>query len=631
MTTETTQAAPREFAFQAEIQQVLHLLAHSLYQSKEIALRELISNASDALDKYRHVCLTHEPVRDPGELAITLTPDPAARTLTIADNGIGMTEEELIANLGTIARSGSREFLSNLQNDAKKAVNLIGQFGVGFYSAFMLAQTVEVRSRSYRSDQGYRWTSDGTGKFTVDPCEGLERGTQIVLHLKEDQMEFTFEHRLRSVVTTYSRFVPHPIRLGTEVINDVKPIWVEPKSQITPEQYLGFYEHLAHRSDEKPIWHLHYSTDSPIQFHALLYCPSTNPERLGFGRQEHGLHLCAKRVLVQNDCRDILPEYLRFLFGVVDSEDLPLNVSRETLQDNTVFQKIRRVLVRKILDRLSEIAKDQPALFASFSAQFGNSLKEGISYDFENREKIASLWRFPSTLENATEPTSLDAYIARMKAGQDKIFYLGGPDLKSLEKNPHLEIFRQRGIEVLLLPEPIDEWAVTSLAKYQGHDFLSADASSIELPQATEDTNPPQANEPDATGFGRVLEIVKRRLGDRVVDVRRSDRLVDSPCCLVSPEGSLSAQMQKMMMFANKEFEVPKRIFELNPRAKLVRRLADLSANPDHEDFIGGIGEQLYLSSLLLEGMLLEPETLARGLQSLMEEAAHARSPIITH
>ncbi|MBY0585701.1 molecular chaperone HtpG [bacterium] len=627
----TTQAAPREFAFQAEIQQVLHLLAHSLYQSKEIALRELISNASDALDKYRHVCLVEEPVKDPGDLSITLIPDPTANTLTIADNGIGMTEEELIAHLGTIAKSGSRDFLSSLQADAKKAVNLIGQFGVGFYSAFMLAHTVEVRSRSYQSDQAYRWTSDGSGKFTVEPIDGLDRGTQIVLHLKDDLKEFTFEHRLKSIVQTYSRFVPHPIRLNDVIINDVKPIWVEPKSQLSEEQYAGFFEHLTHQTGEKPIWHLHYSTDSPIQFHALLYCPASNPERLGFGRAEHGLNLCAKRILVQNDCRDLLPEYLRFLHGVVDSEDLPLNVSRETLQDNSVFQKIRRVLVRKILDRLSDLSKEQPAHFAEFTQQFGNSMKEGVGSDFENREKLAALWRFPSTRDDHAEPTSLDAYIERMKPDQQKIFFLAGSSLKSLARHPHLEIFRQRGTEVLLLPEPIDEWAVLHLAKYREHEFQSVDASNIDLPPKTEEAKETSSSsEADATGFGRVIEIFKRRLGEKVAEIRRSDRLIDSPCCLVSADGNFSPQLQKMMMLANKEFDMPKRIFEINPRAKLIKRLADLSANPSHEEFIGKVGEQLFLSSLLLEGMLLEPENLAQGIQAFMEEAAQGRSPIIT-
>jgi molecular chaperone HtpG len=627
----TGTAEAREFDFQTEIQQVLHLLAHSLYQSKEIALRELISNASDAIDKYRHVCLVEEPVKDPGDLAISLIPDAVGQTLTIADNGIGMTEEELIANLGTIARSGSREFLSKLEADAKKAVNLIGQFGVGFYSAFMLADTVVVRSRSYRSDQGYQWTSQGTGKFTVEAVEGLERGTQIILHLKDELKDYTFEHRLKSIVEKYSRFVPHPIRLGGEVINDVKPIWVEPKNQLTPEQYAGFFEHLTHQPDEKSIWHLHYSTDSPIQFHALLYCPSTNPERLGFGRAEHGLNLCAKRILVQNDCRELLPEYLRFLYGVVDSEDLPLNVSRETLQDNTVFQKIRRVLVRKILDRLTELAKEQPALFADFNAQFGNSIKEAIGHDFENRDKIASLWRFPSTNGESGSLTSLDMYIERMKPDQQKIYYLGGSNLKSLARHPHLEIFRQKDVEVLLLPEPIDEWAVTHLGKYREHELQSVDAANIDLSAGGgESKQEGPGAEADATGFGRVVEMMKRRLGERVAEIRRSDRLIDSPCCLVSPDGALSAQMQKMMMYANKDFEMPKRIFEINPRSKLIKRLADLSANPSHEEFIGRVGEQLFLNALLLEGMLLDPETLSQGMQAFMEEAAQSRSPIIT-
>ena len=622
----------KEFTFQAEIKQLLHLLAHSLYQSRDIAIRELVSNASDALDKMRHVALTDPAQKETGELAITLIPDPVAGTLTISDNGIGMTEEDLVNNLGTIAKSGSLEYLSKLSGDAKKDVNLIGQFGVGFYSAFMLANTVEVRTRSYKESTGWVWESEGTGSFTIAPAEGLERGTQVVLHLKDDTKDFANEHRLRTIIKTYSSFIPHPIKIGEQLVNDVKPIWVEPKNQLTEEQYAGFYQHLTHHSEEKPLWHLHFSTDSPIQFHALLYCPPTNIERLGFGRSEHGLHLCAKRVLVQDDCRELLPEYLRFLYGLVDSEDLPLNVSRETLQDSSVFQKIKRLLIKKVLEKLSELSKNEPAKFAEFYTQFGNAIKEGVGIDFENREKIASLLRFPSTTTEAGALTTLDEYLERAKTGQKHIYYLGGPDLASITRNPHLEIFRKRGIEVILLAEPIDEWVMTTLGKYKDLDLQSIDAANIDLPEGeeAEKDKKERAEEPDASGFGRVIEILKKRLGDRVQDVRRSERLTDSPCCLVNPDGSLSAQMQKLMMLSNKDFQLGPRILEINPRAKLIRRLCDLSANPQHDEFIGRVGEQLYYSSLLLEGLAMHPEQVASRMQEFMEEAAQARSPIIT-
>lgn len=622
------ETAKAEYPFQAEIRQLLHLLAHSLYQSSDIAIRELVSNASDALDKMRHVALTDETYKTADELSIRLTPDASAGTLTIADNGIGMTQEELVRNLGTIAKSGSLEFLQNLTGDAKKDVNLIGQFGVGFYSAFMLADNVEVRTRSFREDVGWIWESQGTGNFSIRPADiPLDRGTQVVLHLKEDRKDYASELRLKQILRTYSSFIAYPIRVNDELVNDVKPLWVEPKSQISQEQYVGFYRHLTHHAEETPLWHLHFSTDSPIQFHALLYCPPSNPERLGFGRVEHGLHLCSKRILVQNDCRELLPEYLRFLYGVVDSEDLPLNVSRETLQDNTVFQKIRRLLVKKVLERLGELAQEDSAKYLEFYAQFGNALKEGVGVDFENRQKIAGLLRFPSTASDT--PTTLDEYVRRMKFEQKKIYYLGGPELASLAKNPHIEIFRQRGIEVLLLVEPIDEWAMAMLGKYGDFELQSVDAADVEIPKGEEPADATK-EEASASGFDRVLAIFRDRLKDRVQEVRRSDRLVDSPCRLVSPEGSMSAQMQKILRMANKDFELGPRILEVNPRSKLIRRLSDLVANPIHEDFIARTGEQLFDNALLLEGMVTHPQETAARVQGFLEEAAQARSPIIT-
>ena len=417
----------------------------------------------------RYVALTDESQRDDAPLEIVVEGRKDAGELVIRDNGVGMTHEELVTNLGTIAHSGSREFLKTAVNrpegeQAKDALSLIGQFGVGFYAAFMIADRVRVRSRSYKDGQGHEWESEGTGRFRVSPAEGLSRGTEIVLHLKDDAKDFADDWKIKTVISRYSGFVPHPVKVGGEVVNSQKPIWVEPKSQVTEEQYTQFYQHLTHHTDETPLWHLHLAADSPIQFRAILYCPATNLELLGFGRQEHGMSLCAKRVLVQSDCRDLLPEYLRFLHGIVDSEDLPLNVSRETLQDNSVIRKIRNTLVKGVLDKLQKLADESPKEFLTFYRQFGLTLKEGVARDPVNRERVAKLLRFNSSHADDPEaPTSFDDYIKRAPADQKAIYYLGGPDLSSIKKNPNLEIFRRRGIEVLFLTEPVDEFVFSSL------------------------------------------------------------------------------------------------------------------------------------------------------------------------
>ena len=488
----TTATERQEFTFQAEIKQLLHLLSHSLYQSREIAIRELVSNASDALDKMRYVALTDESQRDTGPLEIVIEVREGEKELVIRDNGIGMTHDELVTNLGTIAHSGSGEFLKTLSGDAKKQadLSLIGQFGVGFYSAFMVADRVRVRTRSYHEEAGWQWESEGTGSFSVTPAEGpLPRGTEIILHLKDDAKDLASPGRIKEIIRRYSSFVPHPIRLGTgEVLNDQKPIWVEPKSQVTEEQHARFYQHLTHHTEEKPLWHLHLSVDSPMQFRAVLYCPPTNLERYGFARLEHGVSLCAKRILVQSDCRELLPEYLRFIRGLVDSEDLPLNVSRETLQDNTVIRRIRNSLVKAVFDRLDQLAKDQPDDFKTFFAQYGPLIKEGAIVDPANRERIAKLLRFASShSEDPEARTSLDDYVARMPEDQKRIYYLGGPDPASIRKSPNLEIFRRRGLEVLYLTEPIDEFVMNALGSHGGKPLTSIDSDDLELPESKKD------------------------------------------------------------------------------------------------------------------------------------------------
>lgn len=633
--------APQEFTFQAEIKQLLHLLSHSLYQNREIAIRELVSNASDALDKFRHLTLTNSEIPNDAPLEITLEPNEAESLLVIRDNGIGMTHDELVKNLGTIAHSGSLEFLRNAAAQGKETSNnlsLIGQFGVGFYSAFMLADKVEVLSRSYQSEEGWKWESDGSGRFTVEPYEGLTRGTQIRLHLKADLKEFTQPWRLKSVLKQYSTFVPHPIKLGDEVVNDQKPIWVEPKSNVTDEQYQKFFEHLTHGMGDKPLWHLHLTADSPFQFYSILYCPDTNVERLGFGRAEHGVQLCAKRILVQHNCRELLPDYLRFLYGLVDSADLPLNVSREALQDNTVFRKIKKVLTKKVLSHLESVAADKPDEYLTFYRQFGITLREGLHSDFEHRDEIAGLLRFATSAlpPEAGKPEPLTGfadYVKRAPEGQKQIYYVGGPDRKSLEKNPNLEIFRRKKLEVLFVTDPVDEFVLSNLRNFQGKDLVAIDSAQVEFPPASEVEKAEEAKAEEqqtaaaeSTGFQRVLELFRAELGDAVQEVRASKRLTDSVCCLVNPEGSMSAQLQKVLSMGDREIPVAKKIFEVNPSAPLIARLSGLSDRDDQASFIRQCGRQLYANALLLEGVPLDPAELVSRVQDFMLDAAAAKT-----
>ena len=626
----STTSEKQQYSFQAEIKQLLQLLSHSLYQSREIAIRELVSNASDALDKMRFLAMTDESKRDDAPLEIVVEGKPDAKELIIRDNGVGMTRDELVTNLGTIAHSGSLEFLKKASTSGKPDVSLIGQFGVGFYSAFMLADSVRVRSRSEHEASGWEWESDGSGTFSVVEAEGLPRGTEVILHLKDDATEFANDYRIKNVLKTYSGFVPHPIKVADEVVNDQKPIWVEPKGQVTDEQHARFYQYLTHRSDESPLWHLHMSVDSPIQFRAILYCPKSNVEKLGFGRLEHGINLCAKRILVQGDCRDLLPEYLRFLHGLVDSEDLPLNVSRETLQDNSVIRKIKGVLTKGVLDKLTKMAEENPEDYLAFYQQFGQTLKEGIAVDPSNRDRVAKLLRFASSRsEDGSTFTGLEDYVKRAPADSKAIYYLGGPDLSSIRKSPNLEIFRKRDLEVLLLPDPIDEFVMTSLHSFDGKTLTSIDSSDLELPGLEPEKPGEEDKTAESGGFGKVLDLFRAALGTRVESVRASKRLTDSPCCLVNADGGFSVQMQRLLKMNNRDVPASRRIFEVNPDAALIQRLVQLSGNPDNEPFIQQCGLQLWANTMVLEGETAEPEEMVARVQSLMEQAAQAKSSLI--
>lgn len=633
MTTETT---PQQYTFQAEIRQLLQLLSHSLYQNREITIRELISNASDALDKYRYQMLTQGQQVE-GELRITIEPDKEQRVLVIRDNGIGMTQQELIANLGTIARSGSLEFLKQAKgrDDQQADLSLIGQFGVGFYSSFMLADRVEVLSRTASDSAGWRWESTGDGNFSISPVEeSLERGTSIRLHLKEGMDEFTEPVRLKYIIRKYSTFVPHSIYLDGEHVNDQPPIWLEPKSNVTEEQYQSFYEYLTHFPGQKPIWHLHLAADSPFQFHSILYCPDANLERMGFGRTDHGLHLCARRILVQNDNRDLLPDYLRFLRGIVDSADLPLNVSREALQDNTVFRKMQKVITRKVLDHLDTLAEEQAETYERFYREFGVILREGVTNNDGNRDRVAALLRFGSTTSTGTSTlVSLNTYCDRLREGQEQIYYACGTDQNSVLRDPNLEVFRKRNLEVLLLTDPADEYVLSALGTFRDKAIVSIDAADLKLPPETETAE--QAKEEEAAKspessarLDTLIGLIRESLGEQVQDVRRSERLTESVCCLVNSEGSMSTTMQRILRMNAPDFEMRRMVLELNPQAPLVQRLADLAVNTDNHAFIRECGRQMHANAMIQAGLAPDGNEMAARLQEFMLQLASQKSAL---
>ena len=638
--TSTNDSATQQYSFQAEIGRLLNLLSESLYQNREITVRELVSNASDALDKRRFAALTDNSI-SAEDLRITIEPRPDEKLLVIADNGIGMTREELVENLGTIAHSGSLEFLRKMQasEEGEADLSLIGQFGVGFYSAFMLAGRVEVVTRSVHEDSGWIWESSGDGTFSVAVAtEKVDPGTSIRLHLKAGREEFSNEDRLKHILRKYSTFVPHPVDLNGKHINDQPPIWVEPKSSLTDEQYADFYEYLTHFPGQKPNWHLHLSADSPFQFHSILFCPESNLERTGFGRCEHGLHLCAKRILVQNDNTDLLPDYLRFLRGIVDSADLPLNVSREALQDHTVFRKMRKVITKKVFDHLESFAEEDEETWIGFYREFGSILREGMGEDFENRGRIAKLLRFESTKSDAEHGlVSLSGYCERAPDGQKQIYFLTAADRSVAFRDPNLEIFQQRGLEVLLLTDPVDEYMLTSLGTFNDRKLMSVDSADLELPasekpSAEEGTDSGRGSEDgneDPAGFNQVLKLFQEALGKIVTDVRRSERLTESTVCLVNAQGSMSTTMQKVLQINTPDFVLAKMILEVNPRAPLIVRLSEIVTNTDNSEFVRHCGRQLYDNAMVLSGLAPDGNELADRTQSFMLDLAQNRSSII--
>ncbi|RUO26194.1 molecular chaperone HtpG [Aliidiomarina minuta] len=633
---DTTQA--EKHGFQTEVKQLLNLMIHSLYSNKEIFLRELVSNASDAADKLRFKALENNALleSDP-DLHVRISVNKDANTITISDNGVGMTRDEVMSNLGTIAKSGTKEFFSQLSGDQSKDSKLIGQFGVGFYSSFIVADAVTVRTRAAGVDvaQGVEWKSAGDGEFTIADIEKQSRGTDIILHLQDEAKEFLDEWKLRQIVTTYSDHLNIPVQMWKEAteesegpdgekieaqpgewetINSGQALWTRDKSDISDEEYKEFYKTVAHDFDEPLLWS-HNKVEGKNEYTSLLYIPKRAPFDLWNRDSQKGIKLYVQRVFIMDDAEQFMPTYLRFVKGLVDSNDLPLNVSREILQDNRITRSMRSASTKKVLSMLSKLAKNDAEKYAEFWDNFGGVLKEGPAEDQGNAEKIASLLRFASTHEDSAEQrVSLDDYLSRMQEGQDKIYYIVADSYEAARNNPALEIFRKKGIEVLLMSDRIDEWLMSHLNEYQEKSFQSVTRGDLDLGDM-DNEDAKKAHEESEKAFATTVERFQKALGDNVKSVRVTHRLTDSPACIVTDENDMSTQMAKLMEAAGQQVPETKYIFEVNPEHALVQRIADETDDARFGDWADILLQQATLAE---RGSLKDPGSYVRKLNEMM-------------
>ncbi|EMH5468574.1 MULTISPECIES: molecular chaperone HtpG [Serratia] len=611
--------------FQSEVKQLLHLMIHSLYSNKEIFLRELISNASDAADKLRFRALSApELYAGDGELRVRLSFDKEQRTLTIADNGIGMRREEVIENLGTIAKSGTKAFLESIDSDQAKDSQLIGQFGVGFYSAFIVADKVTVRTRAAGAadDEGVFWESAGEGDYTIADITKETRGTEITLHLREGEDEYLDAWRLRSVIGKYSDHIALPVEIESkneeddtvtwEKINKAQALWTRSKADVTDEEYKEFYKHIAHDFTDPLSWS-HNRVEGKQEYTSLLYIPAQAPWDMWNRDHKHGLKLYVQRVFIMDDAEQFMPNYLRFVRGLIDSNDLPLNVSREILQDSRVTQNLRGALTKRVLQMLDKLAKDDAEGYQKFWQQFGLVLKEGPAEDHGNQEAIAKLLRFASTHgDSSAQTVSLEEYVGRMAEGQEKIYYITADSYAAAKSSPHLELFRKKGIEVLLLSDRIDEWMMSYLTEFDGKPFQSVSKADETLDKLADETEEQKAAEKQLEPF---IERVKTLLGERVKDVRLTHRLTDTPAIVVTDADEMSTQMAKLFAAAGQQAPEVKYIFELNPEHALVKRASDVGDNEHFAEWIDLLLDQALLAE---RGTLEDPNLFIRRMNKLL-------------
>ncbi|GAB6039643.1 molecular chaperone HtpG [Endothiovibrio diazotrophicus] len=620
----SVEAHKETLEFQTEVSQLLKLMIHSLYSNKEIFLRELISNASDACDKLRFEGLTDDALfeGDP-ELRVEVAFDKEARTVTVRDNGIGMNRQEVMDNIGTIAKSGTRQFFESLTGDQAKDAQLIGQFGVGFYSAFIVADKVTLTTRraGLAAEHGVRWESAGEGSYSLETVDMPSRGTEVVLHLREDATEFAEDYRLRSIIRKYSDHISIPVQMMShpmppaegeeaeepklETVNSASALWARPKGEISDDEYKEFYKHVGHDFDDPLLW-LHNRVEGKQEYTSLLYLPKRAPFDLFDRERRHGIKLYVKRVFIMDDAEQLMPAYLRFVRGVIDSDDLPLNVSREILQHNKLIDGMRSASVKRVLDALEKMAKDDAEQYQSFWNEFGKVLKEGPAEDHGNRERIAKLLRFHSTnaeigADSGDATVGLDSYIERMKEGQEKIYYVTADSLAAAKSSPHLEVFKKKGIEVLLLTDRVDEWMVSYLTEYEGKSLVSVAKGGLDLGEL-EDEEEKKAAEEAAEESKDILERMKTVLDGRVKEVRASHRLTDSPACVVLEAHEMAMHMQRLLKEAGHEMPSSLPILEVNPRHPLVERMK----SEQDEDRFADWSHILFDQAMLAEGGQLE-------------------------
>ena len=600
--------------FHAEVRQLLDIVIHSLYTDREIFIRELISNASDALEKLRMTQLTENKVFE-GDLPleVNITTDETARTITIADFGIGMTRDELSENLGTIAHSGTKAFLEKAKEGAKPDV--IGQFGVGFYSAYMVADKVEVFTRSWQEEgEHLRWESDGANGYTIDGVEGQRRGSRIVVHLKEEHEEFAKKHRVRGIVERYSNFVGFPVSLNGERVNTVEALWLRSKKEVTEEQYKEFYQFTAHAMDD-PRYTMHFSADAPLAINALVFVPAENSERMGLGAQPPGVALYCRKVLIDSQPEGLLPEWLRFLRGVVDSEDLPLNISRESMQDTALVRKLNEVITKRFIKFLVKQSADDPEKYRQFYERFNRFLKEGIVASPSHQELLAGLLQFESSMTDSGEVTSLDGYLDRMKESQEEIYFLVGPSRAVLERGPYFEGFKDRGLEVAFFTEAVDDYVLEGLREYKGKKLVAANRSGIELEDLPREGEEESLSEEETEGL---VAWLNSALEGRVARVDAGKRLVNHPMVALLPEDAPNAQMRAMMEAMGQEVPETKAKLEVNPRHRLIQQLASMREKKG--DLASKVAGQLTSHALLAAGMEVNTAEIAEGMAELLGE-----------
>jgi molecular chaperone HtpG len=620
-------------SFQTEVAKLLRLMVNSVYSDKEVFLRELISNASDACDKARYLALTEpEILGDDPDFKVHIRVDKAARTLFLSDNGIGMDRDGLISDLGTSARSGTSAFMENMSGDASEDMQMIGQFGVGFYSVFMIADKVEVTSRRAGADEAWIWTSDGLGEFTIAEAEREGRGTTIVIHLKADEDEWLEESRLQTIVKKYSDHIALPIMLAIDdgeetAANEASAIWSRPKSEITDEQYTEFYHHVGHAMDD-PWLNIHYKAEGKIEYTGLLFVPSRPPFDLFDPARRHAVKLYVRRVFITDEAEGLIPSYLRFLRGVVDSEDLPLNISREMLQNSPLIRHMNQAVTRRVLTELGKKAEKEPTEYAEFWGNFGSVLKEGLYEDHERQAELLELVRFRSTA-GATDNgalVSLKDYVGRMKEGQEAIYYITGDDLQTLENSPHLEGFRARGVEVLLLSDPVDDFWLSAVFEYDGHALTSATRGSTDLSNMGEEAakDADDTAEPAKEGdLATLIALVKQTLGEAVKDVRTTDRLTDSAVCLVADDGDMDMRLERMLKAHNQLKTDSVRILEINPKHDLIKNMSAAATKGGAADDLADLAFLLLDQARIIEGEALpDPAAFSRRMATVMAKAA---------